>query len=162
MGQTLHLLFDLLVIAWRQSKFGRDDDSPCLLNLRMTVAKSQLFRRQGFNFPFLGQDLTRYKDMSNLSPISSSIHKDSPTDTAWNATSKLEAFQTMVQGHMGGVDEFSTCLCFDHITIHTDVTQAIKHNDKSRNAPIADNDIGCIAQDHPWNLLLVGKLNDAF
>ena len=100
--------------------------------------------------------------MSDLSPIGSRIHKDSTTDTAWNATSKLEAFQTMVQGHMGGVDEFSSCLCFDHIPIHTDVTQAIKHNDKSRNAPIADNDIRRIAQDHPWNLLLVGKLNDAF
>ena len=100
--------------------------------------------------------------MRDLSSIGSRIHKDCATDTAWNATSKLEAFQTMVQGHMSGVDEFSSCLCFDHITIHTDVTQAIKHNDKSRNAPIADNDIGCIAQDHPWNLLLVGKLNDAF
>ena len=100
--------------------------------------------------------------MRDLSPIGSCIHKDSTTDTTWNATSKLETFQTMVQGHMGGVDEFSSCLCFDHITIHTDVTQAIKHNDKSRNAPIADNDIGRIAQDHPWDLLLVGKLNDAF
>ena len=45
--------------------------------------------------------------MSDLSPIGSRIHKDSTTDTAWNATSKLEAFQTMVQGHMSGVDELA-------------------------------------------------------
>ena len=100
--------------------------------------------------------------MRDLSPIGSSIHKDSTTDTAWNATGKFKAFQTMVQGHMSGVDEFSSCFCFDYITIHTDVTQAIKHNDKSRNAPITYNDIGRIAQDHPWDLLLVGKLDDAF
>ena len=100
--------------------------------------------------------------MSNLSSIGSRIHKDSTTNTAWNATSKLKTFQTMIQGYMSRFDEFCPCFCFDHITIYTDISQAIKHNNKTRNAPISDNNIRRIPQDHPWNLFLVCKLDDAF
>ena len=56
--------------------------------------------------------------MSNLSPISSSIHKDSPTDTAWNATKQTQDLSNYdARATWSRFDEFCPCFCFDHIAI---------------------------------------------
>ncbi len=120
------------------SKFGRRWRQPLSLGDRMTVAKAQLFRRQGFNFPFLGQDLTRYKDMSISHKLQHSYGYRHCLECHW----QLEAFQTMVQGHIEWCRWFSTLLrSHNHPTLLS-AEQSKSMATKIPDCPHQDNDIG--------------------
>ncbi|SNM33429.1 Uncharacterised protein [Streptococcus pneumoniae] len=127
----------------------------------MAVTKSQVFSRQGFDFSILGQDLTRLQDVSNLATIGTRIHKDSTANASWNTTSKLKASQTMTEGNASCFNQVSPSFCFNGIAINRNVIELVTQDDKSTNPTITNDDIACIAKNHPRDIFLVGKFHNA-
>ena len=99
--------------------------------------------------------------MGNLATIGTRIHKDSTTNAPWNATSKLKASQTMTKGNASCFNQVGTSFCFNGIAINGNVIELVTQDDKSTNPTITNNDVAGIAKDHPRNIFLIGKFNNA-
>ncbi len=134
-GSNIHLLlFDLLCGTGDKANLANNILSWILIRW---CQKPTLYR-QGFQFTSWSRPY-RWCEQS-LYPIAQHS-KDSPTDTAWNTYKQTQAFQTVVQGHMGDMISLLFCLCFRSHNHHTDVTQRSNIINKSQECH-ADNDIG--------------------
>ena len=99
--------------------------------------------------------------MGNLATISARIHKDSTTNTSWNATSKLKTSQTMTKGNACCFNQVSPCFSFDGIAINGNIIELVTQDDKSTNPTITNNDVASISKNHPRDIFLIGKFNNA-
>ena len=98
--------------------------------------------------------------MCNLATIGTRIHKDSTTNTTWNSRRKFKTSQTLEPGHLGCCNQISSRFCFNLITINSDTIKLVKHNHKTSDTTVTNNQITGITKHHPRNVVLVCKFDN--
>ena len=98
--------------------------------------------------------------MGNLATIGTSIHKDSTTNTTWNPRSKFKTGQTLETSHLGCRNQVSSRFSFNLITINCDTIKSVKHNHKTSDTTVTDNQITGITKHHPRNVMLISKFDN--
>ena len=158
--KTVHLILDLLVVSWFEIEFCWNNHFTCFLEHRTTVTKTHITSINCTNISVFCKNLSRDQDMSNFTTIGTSIHKDGTTNTTWNPRCKFKACQALETSHLGCRNQIRSRFSFNLITIHCDTIKPVKHNHKTSDTTVTDNQITGITKHHPRNVMFISKFDN--